>query len=95
MARWYESLSLDDREAPPTLPLPTTRKSSRGEGAERPVVLPAAAPTAIEMCAWPSAKAGTHTPEPDDVVGPAAIETFVITGPRLRGDDSGWLCQGR
>src|SRR5262245_23961549 len=59
-ARWHESLSTDDREAPPTLPLPTTRKSSRGEGAERPVVPPATAPPTLEMCACPSAHAETN-----------------------------------
>ena len=34
-------------------------------------------------------QAGTHTPQRGDVAGPAITETFVVMGPRLRGDDSG------
>src|SRR5205823_12353612 len=41
------------------------------------------------MCACPSAQAGTHTPQQGDVAGPAITETSVVMGPRLRGDDSG------
>jgi hypothetical protein len=32
-----------------------------------------------------------HTPQRGDVAGPAMTETFVVMGPRLRGDDSGWV----
>ena len=37
------------------------------------------------------AQAGTHTPQRGDVAGPAITETLVVMGPRLRGDDSGWV----
>jgi len=38
------------------------------------------------------AQAGTHTPQQRDVAGAAIIETLVVMGPRLRGDDSGEVC---
>src|SRR5262245_11786153 len=44
---------------------------------------------ASEMCACPSAQAGTHTPQQGDVAGLAITEALVVMGPRLRGDDSG------
>jgi len=34
------------------------------------------------------AQAGTHTPQRGEVARPAMTETFVVMGPRLRGDDA-------
>jgi hypothetical protein len=38
------------------------------------------------------AQAGTHTPQRGDGAGPGATETLVVMGPRLRADDTGWVC---
>ena len=39
------------------------------------------------------AQAGTHTPQQSDVVGADdKPQRLVVMGPRLRGDDSDWVC---
>jgi hypothetical protein len=37
------------------------------------------------------AQAGTYTLQRVDVALPEITETLVVMGPRLRGDDSGWV----
>jgi hypothetical protein len=38
------------------------------------------------------AQAGTHTPRQSNVAGSAITDILVVMGPRLRGDDNGWVC---
>jgi hypothetical protein len=45
----------------------------------------------LDFPGQPCAQAGTDTPQQGDVAKPAITETLVVMGPRLRGDDSGWV----
>ena len=51
----------------------------------------AVSPTAKSQSSHTAWQAGTHTPQQGDVAGPVITETLVVIGPRLRGDDGGWV----